>query len=58
MGADYVVLPHFLGGEHVADLLGESYLNPKHIHYTKMRHIRELAVRMEAGHEHPKHEGD
>jgi len=53
-GADYVVLPHFLGGEHTAGLI--SQFRAKKINFTKEknRHIDYLKERKSAGHRHPK----
>ncbi|MAE43117.1 sodium:proton exchanger [Candidatus Woesearchaeota archaeon] len=54
-GADYVVLPHFLGGEHLS-LLVENFTGDvnKIIEY-KLKHINELKERHALGHEHPAH---
>ena len=55
-GANYVILPHFLGGEH-ASLLIEKYRgNIGKFLKVKLNHIEELKKRKEFGHEHPKHE--
>lgn len=54
-GADYVILPHFLGGERVALLLEEFKGNVKKLMETKLRHIEELKRRHALGHEHPLH---
>jgi len=55
-GANYVILPHFLGGEH-ASLLIEKYKgNLSKFFKIKSNHIEELKKRKEFGHEHPKHE--
>ncbi len=56
-GADYVVLPHFLGGEHVS-LLIEAFTEDinKMIEH-KVKHIKELKDRHALGHEHPKQHG-
>ncbi|MCP3684155.1 MAG: hypothetical protein GY861_15850 [bacterium] len=54
-GADYVVLPHFLGGEHVSFLLEDFTSDLNKILVTKLRHIEELHKRKELGHEHPAH---
>lgn len=56
--ADYVILPHFLGGEHVALLLEqfeEFTLDIKKILENKFKHIEELKRRHRMGHEHPMH---
>ena len=54
-GADYVILPHFLGGEYVSVLLEESAKNMNKLIVAKLKHIEELKKRKEIGHEHPKH---
>ena len=51
-GADYVVLPHFLGGEHVSLLLDTLYSRKK-ASRTRRGHIRELTLRKKLGQEHP-----
>ncbi len=54
-GADYVILPHFLGGDHVSMLI-ESFANDfDKVLETRLRHIRELSSRKNIGHEHPMH---
>ncbi len=54
-GADYVILPHFLGGEHVAGMIDS--LKGKKMDLKKERedHIIHLKERKSVGHEHPKH---
>ena len=54
-GADYVILPHFLGGEHVSLLLEDFTTDINKLLATKIGHIRELKRRKRMGHEHPKH---
>ncbi len=54
-GADYVILPHFLGGEHVSLLIEEFSANVGKIIENKLKHIKELKHRQSIGHEHPKH---
>ncbi len=54
-GADYVILPHFLGGEHASVLIEEFGLDINKIFETKLRHIKELKHRKTLGHEHPSH---
>ncbi|MEM3074852.1 MAG: cation:proton antiporter [Candidatus Pacearchaeota archaeon] len=53
-GADYVILPHFLGGEYTAKIVEK--LGEKRESYKKEREkqIKELNERLEEGHEHPK----
>ncbi len=55
-GADYVILPHFLGGEHVANLITDFREKKIKLKEEKERHIRHLEERKNVGHEHPKQE--
>ena len=52
-GADYVILPHFLGGEHVALILETFGSNLRKILSNKLIHLEELKGRHLLGHEHP-----
>src|SRR3989338_4605083 len=54
-GADYVILPHFLGGEHVSILIEDFTGDVNKIIETKLNNIKELKERKELGHEHPEH---
>jgi FlaA1/EpsC-like NDP-sugar epimerase len=54
-GADYVILPHFLGGDMVAELLPEFDSNQLKMMMLKYRHINDLIARKNIGHEHPTH---
>ena len=51
-GADYVILPHLLGGEHVSLMLEDVTNDVNKLLETKMQHIRELNLRKEL---HPHH---
>ena len=53
-GADYVILPHFLGGDRVAMILKETNQNIHKLLRHKARHLQELKERKELGHKHPK----
>jgi len=53
-GADYVILPHFLGGHHASVLLEEASRDITKLLKRKMHHIKELNNRKAIGHEHPK----
>ena len=55
-GADYVILPHFLGGEHVSLLIEQFGGNVEKMIKNKLSHIKELKHRQDIGHEHPTHE--
>jgi Kef-type K+ transport system membrane component KefB/Trk K+ transport system NAD-binding subunit len=52
-GADYVVLPHFLGGHHASILLEEATKDISKLIKRKVKHIKELNHRKKIGHEHP-----
>ena len=54
LGADYVVLPHFLGGEHVAGMISDFRARKIKLKDTRLDHIKHLEERRELGHEHPK----
>lgn len=54
-GADYVILAHFLGGEHVSILIEDYVSDVSKVLKNKIRHIEELKKRRGLGHEHPKH---
>lgn len=54
-GADYVILPHFLGGEHVSTLIEKFGTDISKFIKEKIRHVEELKLRKNFGHEHPKH---
>ena len=54
-GADYVVLPHFLGGEHLSLLIEDFTQDVNKIIEYKLKHINELKERHALGHEHPAH---
>lgn len=53
-GADYVILPHFLGGDYMGALLEKYDGNFQQILIEKVKHINELKKRKELGHNHPK----
>ena len=53
-GADYVVMPHFLGGEHVSHLIRDVRKRKRKLKEEKKMHIQHLQERKEVGHEHPK----
>jgi len=53
-GADYVIMPHFLGGDYIAHLLVKDGFNKKLIDKEGKKQFRELAERLSEGHEHPR----
>lgn len=52
-GADYVILPHYLGGDHVAFMIEDITQDINIIIKNKIKHIKELQRRRELGREHP-----
>jgi len=55
-GASYVVMPHFLGGMHTANLIEVNLFDIKSFDLLKQDHINYLELRKLAGHEHPSNE--
>jgi len=51
-GADYVIIPHFLGGEHASLMLETFSTDVNKIINTKLNHIKELKERSRLGHDH------
>jgi len=56
LGADYVILPHFLGGQHVSLLLEDFNSDFSRLVLARVKHINELEERQEMGQRHPLHE--
>jgi Kef-type K+ transport system membrane component KefB len=52
-GADYVILPHFLGGAYAASLVGQYAKEVAHLHDVRASHIAQLESRLSEGQEHP-----
>ncbi len=55
-GADYVVMPHFLGGNYVSVLIEKFDGGISRILEHKFQHIKELKERHILGQEHPRHD--
>lgn len=53
LGADYVILPHFLGGEHAAQIIYMYGTNQKKFDKLKSEHVKELMEKKKMGLEHP-----
>ena len=53
-GASYVIMPHFLGGEHVSGLITGIHQKKANLKEEKRKQIISLNERKEVGHEHPK----
>ena len=56
-GADYVVLPHFLGGDHISLMMEEYHDDVSNLVRKKLRHIGDLKKRRRMGHDHSPHDG-
>lgn len=55
-GADYVITPHFLGGQYISEII-EKYKNEREKYLKeKAKHVKILKERQTEGHEHPKAE--
>lgn len=54
-GADYVILPHFLGGAYAASLVGDLTASAGARQKIRTTHIAQLRARTAHGHEHPQH---
>ena len=52
-GADYVLTPHFLGGEYLADMIKEIKTDASAYKKEREKHINMLKKRFERGEEHP-----
>ena len=52
-GANYVLTPHFLGGEYVAKMVANYEVDPKDYEKEKARHIKMLEEMEERGSRHP-----
>lgn len=52
-GADYVLTPHFLGGEYVSKMISELKLDSKGYEEERERHIKMLKEAAKKGEDHP-----
>ncbi len=57
-GAAYVLLPHFLGGKLVANMIEDFQFNTSKFLEQKSIHLKDLIKRKKLKHEHPRHERD
>lgn len=53
-GANYVIMPHFLGGRHAGEIIERHGFDRVKFDAEKFQHLEELSQRKELGHEHPK----
>ncbi len=54
-GADYVILPHFLGGERASEIIEKYHHDIRRIITLKHEHLDHLKERQRLEHEHPAH---
>ena len=52
-GADYVIMPHFLGGDYTAKIIRQNKADKKKYREERKKQIKNLKSRLEEGHEHP-----
>lgn len=52
-GANYVLTPHFLGGEYVAKMIKHSKSSDQEYDHERKKHIKMLKEILEKGHDHP-----
>jgi Kef-type K+ transport system membrane component KefB/Trk K+ transport system NAD-binding subunit len=57
-GANYVILPHFLGGEYVSKLIENAKNNDTLYRKEKIKELELLRERLKKGHKHPQIEKD
>ncbi len=55
-GATYVLMPHFVGGSHISELIERYNFDVKKFLDEKIKHISYLQSRKKLGHEHPRGE--
>ncbi len=55
-GATYVIMPHFLGGQHFSTMLERNKLKMDKFLKEKIAHIEHIEHRKRAGHKHPTHQ--
>lgn len=53
LGADYVLTPHFLGGEYLSNMLIEEKTDKNAYRKEREKHIKMLTERLKKGHRHP-----
>lgn len=54
-GVDYVILPHFLGGQYAADIIVKMGTSRRRFSALKTKHVTYLQSKLSLGHEHPTH---
>ncbi len=58
LGADYVILPHFLGGQYAIEMLRKAGKGRRHFTPLKAKHLHYLHTKLALGHEHPETKRD
>jgi len=56
VGASYVILPHFLGGQYVSTMIENYKFDTQSFLKEKVEHLEYLKNKKQLGHEHPRHE--
>ena len=56
LGATYVLMPHFVGGFHLAKMIKNNNANLRKFFEEKEFHLQHLKLRRELGHDHPANE--
>jgi Trk K+ transport system NAD-binding subunit len=54
VGADYVIMPHFLGGKYASELLIKYGFDREKFEYERNSHLESMRERIQMGHEHPR----
>lgn len=54
-GVDYVILPHFLGGQYAADIILRNGTNRRQFINLKDKHLNYLQEKIALGHNYPEH---
>jgi Trk K+ transport system NAD-binding subunit len=57
-GANYVILPHFLGGEYTAKMIEDFRKDKEEYQKEKQKELKLLRERLKKGQEHPRVERD
>jgi len=52
-GASYVIMPHFLGGQHAAQMVSENKFSAENFRYERAKHLAYLENKRRLGHQHP-----
>lgn len=53
MGADYVIMPYFLGGSYASNMITHYKFSREGFAYEKKKHVAYLEEKKKKGHEHP-----